>query len=74
MVSFFVRMNAPYFQEEEMETIGGSFPVVVRPLEPELRIIPCRGFVPRPEGTSVDFSTRSVKEVVRSTELATKNS
>lgn len=41
-----------------------DFPVVVRPLEPELRIIPCRGIIPRQDGASVDFSLRPIEEAV----------
>lgn len=37
-----------------------DFAVVVRPIEPELRIVPCRGFIPAPDGGSVSFQPKPV--------------
>jgi hypothetical protein len=35
-----------------------DFPVTVRPIEPELRIIPCQGFIPAQDGGSVSFQPK----------------
>ncbi len=40
-----------------------DFAVVVRPLEPELRIVPCGGFVPAPDGGSVSFQSKPLVPV-----------
>jgi hypothetical protein len=36
----------------------GDFSVTVRPIEPELRIIPCQGFIPAQDGGSVSFQPK----------------
>lgn len=39
-----------------------DLPVVVRPIEPELRIVPCRGFIPKPDEEHVDFGSKPAKK------------